>query len=358
VKIPARLQRSIEDAIAHHLATELGDRGLLLTAGDLAVAEAETAALGERLLTRVLEQCYPVIDGLTVEFEGGGDVARIGGALAFGAVTATVLASGHTEGLTGAAELLCATFNLAIGLVDGVCDGDVETGERLLNHLQGADVIGAATDCRGPGWLREGLPLSLAANPSVAFTVDIIEAFFDTLHRVYSDEAVTHVRRIVGDQLALALATEAQSVGRSLIGSSHERAIECSRGTSVLPFEIIETLSTGARTSEAPTAGTLLGEAMWRVDDLVDLCDDARFGALNGVLVAASNHRRVDGSERYQLPDLERLLATSDIASVAARAAECLREGLRLAGGVTGREQNAFLQFIQRYAGIPAPPTS
>jgi len=48
----------------------------------------------------------------------------------------------------------------------------------------------------------------------------------------------------------------------------------------VLPFEIIETLATGATTA----AGTDLGEAMWRIDDLVDLGRDASSGALNWIV--------------------------------------------------------------------------
>jgi hypothetical protein len=361
VEIPERIEQAVDDAVAHHLATGLGDRGLLLTAADLAVAEAQAAALGQRLLTRVLHQCYPMIrdagDDAALEFERSSDVARIGATLTFGAVTSTVLAArqGDRERLPGCVELLCATFNLGIGLIDGVCDGDAESGERLLTHLHGADLFGAAADNRGPGWLRRGLPGPLAADPAMAFTVDIIEAFFQTLHVVYPDATGAHVRRRVGGQLIRALASESQSVGRGLVGSSREGLIECSRATSVLPFQIIETLALGGPTSTTPSAGTLLGEAMWRIDDLVDLCDDARCGALNSVLVAASGVDAAQraGGQRYRLVDLERLLASSDIASAAAAGAESLRAGLQLAGEVTAPDRIAFLRFIQMYTAIP-----
>jgi hypothetical protein len=361
VKIPEPVEQSINDAVTRGLATELGDRGLLLRAGDLAVVESETTALGARLLNRVIQQCYssivPAGVGPVVQFEQPGDVARIGAALAFGAVAAAVFASTGRAvvRLTRPTELCCATFNLGIGVIDGVCDGNAETGERLLKHIQGADLVGAALQARGPGWLRDGLPASLAADHSVAFVMDLIEAFFETLHVVYPGEIGAHVRSTVGDHLALALESEARSVCRSLVPSSRGQLIECSRRTSVLPFEIIETLATGGPASCTPSAGTLLGEAMWRIDDLVDLCQDARRGALNGVLLAATEERprHAGDGERYHLADIERLLASSDIASAATKAAASLLSGLGLTGDVTGPPQRAFLLFVQRYAAIP-----
>jgi hypothetical protein len=350
VKIPETLESAIDAAVTRHLETELGDRGLLLSSADLAVAEAKTATLGGRLMTSVLKQCYPKADGLTVEFERGGDIARIGAALAFGAATSSVLASSLGDGSHRqiVAEFVCGTFNLGIGLVDGVCDADAAMGGELLDHFQGADLIGAAEDRRGPGWLHAGMPLHLAADAGVAFTVSVTEAFFENLHGLYADES--DVRRIVGEQLADALEAETASVRRPLAGLSAERRVECSRATSVLPFEIIETITIGGRAPATPSAATLLGEAMWRIDDLVDLSEDARSGALNAVLLEAFEWR--GRHDRYDIADLEAVLASSGIASAAAEAADHLRDGLRLAGVVIRDDRDAFLQFVQRYAGI------
>lgn len=350
LKIPERLESAIDNAVVRHLKTEFGDRGLLLSSADFAIAEMKTAALGRRLMTSVLQQCYPTADGLTVEFEFAGDIARIGAALAFGAVTSNLLASSLSDGShrQTTAGFLCGTFNLAIGLVDGVCDAEPAIGERLLDHFRGADLIGAAEDRRGPGWLQAGLPLVLAADAGVAFTVSVTEAFFENLHGIYAHEA--DVRRIVGEQLADALEAETASMRRPLTELSVERMVECSRATSVLPFEIIEVLTIGARTPAAPSAGTLLGDAMWRIDDLVDLSDDARSGALNAVLLEAFGRR--GRHDHYDLADLQALLASSGIASAAAEAADCLRNGLRLAGVVVRDDHHAFLQFVQRYAGL------
>ncbi len=92
MKIPGTLEGAIDHAVTRHLEIEFGDRGLLLSSAELSAAEDKTAALGRRLMTRLLKQCYPEADGLAVEFERSGDIQRIGAALAFGAVVSRVLA--------------------------------------------------------------------------------------------------------------------------------------------------------------------------------------------------------------------------------------------------------------------------
>ena len=169
----------------------------------------------------------------------------------------------------------------------------------------------------------------------------------------YPDDAWLTLRRGVGTQLCAALAAERQSVVRSPDETTREQLIECSRLTSVLPFQIIETLAGGAGTAQEPSAGTRLGEAMWRIDDLVDLCDDTRTGALNAVLLAATPDAGRRG-ERDLLTALERLLASTDIACAAAEAAEWLLAGLRLGGSPD--DHPLFLHFVQRYAGHHAAP--
>jgi hypothetical protein len=305
---------SIERRAAQTLEQELDARGLLLSAGELAAAEGEAADLGARLFGDVVRRCYPG-QAVSVELGSGADAGRIGAALAFGAVTARLLGD-------RGADLVCAIFNLGIGLVDALCDRSPGTGAALLDLVAARDLPGAAEARRERGWLRSTAPPSLANDPTAAFTVEIVETFFDTLHETCPDDAL---RREVGAQLLAALAAERETVARS---APRERLIECSRLTSVLPFEIIETLAGG----DGP-AGTLLGEAMWRIDDLVDLGEDARTGALNALLLAGA--------------------AGPEIARAAAEAAEKLAAGLR-----DSPRPAAFLQFVQRYAGIAPRPAS
>jgi len=345
VEIPATLESAIDAAVTHHLRSELGARGLLLDSADLGLSESTNAALGRWLMERLLRECYPDAEGLAVQFERTGDMARIGAALAFGAVTSRVLAGAHDRaGRRTSAEYLCAVFNLAIGLVDGICDGETTIGVQLLDHCENADLIGAAIERRQRGWLHTQLPDLLAADDTVAFTATVIEAFFANLHDLYSDDP--EVRGIVGRQLGDALHAETASVRDPFTALSAAGRIECSRATSVLPFGIISTITNAEAAPTVSARATLLGEAMWRVDDLVDLVDDARNGALNGVLLAACGKRA-----RYDTADLAAVLDSPVIAAAAAEAALRLHDGLP-AVRVFSEDQRAYLAFVQRYAAI------
>ncbi len=251
---PASIEEAVSETVIRRLETALGDRGLLLSADELTAAEADAAQQGSRLLGVVIDRCYPEHRhaGATFEFDSDRAAARLAAALEFGAVTARVLARGE---LGGSVELLCAIFNLGIGLVDGICDDDAETGGAVLELVQRQDLVQASEGPRPRGWLRDTLPTTLAEDHTVAFTVDIIEVFFETLHAVYPDDAWLHLRRRVGAQLRAALEAERESVAGAAGRAGRERLIECSRLTSVLPFQIIEALAGGGHADTEPTAG-------------------------------------------------------------------------------------------------------
>lgn len=321
----ANLEEAISRTVTDHLKAELGSRGLLLTPGREAAATADAVQRGRHLLSSALGVCYPD-DDRAVAFEGEEVATRLQGALAFGAATAALLSDRRTDGV----DLLCSLFTLGVGLVDSLCDGDPDAGTRVLGVLQDRDMAEAAEESRRRGWLRGAVVPALALDPTVAFTVDVIEAFFETLHGAYAGDRWAPLRRDVGAQLQTALEAERRSVGWSAESASRQELIEWSRRTSVLPFEIVHALVGGAE----PAAATLLGEAVWQIDDLVDLCQDARAGALNAVLLGTS---------------LDRLVETEDIARVAAEAAARLSAGLALAPGAHAADR--FILFIQRYAG-------
>jgi hypothetical protein len=319
------LEEAICRTVADHLKAELGSRGLLLTPGREVAATADAVQRGRHLLSSAVGLCYPDDDHL-VDFDGEDVATRLQGALTFGAATAALLSDRSTDQL----DLLCAMLTLGVGLVDSLCDGDPDAGTRVLGLLHERGMAKAAEEMRPRGWLQGAVVPALALDPTVAFTVDVIEAFFEMLHAVYSGDRWTPLRREVGAQLEAALEAERRSVGWSADSAPRPELIECSRRTSVLPFEIVRTLVGGAE----PAAATLIGEAVWQIDDLVDLCQDARAGALNAVLLGTT---------------LDRLVETEDIARVAAEAAERLSAGLALAPGAHAADR--FLLFIQRYAG-------
>jgi len=341
--IPADICHDIDQAVTSCLATEFQRRDLVLPPDRLAAAETRAAADGERLLTSVIHRCYPLSEYdtqvLSVQFDSSGEMSRVRSALAFGAATAALLMPPHRSERRPAVELLSAIFNLGIGLVDGVCDEDRGQGLRLLELIGDSDVARTARELRPRGWLWVQLPADLSDVASVSFAADVVETFFATLHATFPGDASSDLRARVGDQLAAALQAERWSLVSSFTDASRQQLTQSSYATSVLPFEIVGTL---VASDHAPAAAHFLGEAMWRIDDLVDLCDDTRAGALNAVVL---------GVKRSGPAALEELLRSDHIARTAADAADRLRRGVDRADG--GRaECDVFLQFVARYAGI------
>lgn len=314
---PEHLRSAVDDAVSRALRSALDERGLLLSAADNRSALTAASLRGGELLRRMLLHCYP---GLDVRFDSERVKERTRLALAFGAVTADLLTP---AGTIRSADLLCAVFNLGIGLVDGLCDGDPPTGLQLLHAIRSCDLRAAVGRAWPPGRLRSALPDSLAADPTATFAARVVEAFFELLH--FGHLGDVGMRDRVGALLEEALEAERRSVGPA--GGD---LAESSRLTSVLPFRIIETLAGG----DELTASTLLGEALWRIDDLVDLSQDAALGALNALLLEAT--------------DLRQILASPAIARSATQAAASLEEGLRAAPG----DRAMFLSFVQHYAGL------
>ena len=340
--IPAPIEQAVGNVVTRQLETELRNRGLLLAAEDLAAAETGAMRCGARLLTSFIHRCYPITrqagSAVALDFGSAPGEARLLATLAFGAAAARVLAPNQRNTNV---ELICATFNLGIGLVDSICDEDAEAGGALLHLVQAQNLANAVEQRRARGWLRANLSPLLAANPTAVFTVDVIETFFETLHDIFPD---ARWRRCLGVQLGKALEAERTSVAPSAEATC-EDLLKCSRLTSVLPFQIIETLAEAGHAQAQPSAGTQLGEAMWAIDDLVDLCHDARTGSLNGILLAAGGNDVV--------ATLEWLLASTVIACTARRAVDNLQAGLQRAD-----DPIPFLYFVQRYAGIVPRPAS
>ena len=93
---------------------------------------------------------------------------------------------------------------------------------------------------------------------------------------------------------------------------------------------------------------------MWKIDDLVDLVEDAATGSLNAVLLPTVEQRSVDSRRG----GLATVLTSGIIPRTAAQAVQALEAGVSSAPGMgtDGGACDAFLLFVQRYAGIADPP--
>jgi hypothetical protein len=355
--VPPDIERALEAMVVHHLRSEFRARGLLLPADVFERAAAGTMQRGESLFAEFVERWCGVRlqDGMnmSLRFQSAETRSHIGAALTFGAVSADLLAA-CPEGALARSARLCAIFNLGIGIVDSLCDEDAGVGITLLDLLEGDVLMACAETARARGWLRAALPDAYARNAALGFTADVIEVFFDELHSMWPDGQSADLRWLVGSQLAGALAAEHHSVCWQPDVAGRERSLATSRLTSVLPFQIIETLARGAITTDEWKTGTLLGEAFWRIDDLTDLCSDTRGGALNGVLLRAWG----EGAEADGCYDpssaIGGLLDSTLIATIAAEAADRLATASSTghSGGASLGAVSEFLYFIQSYAGI------
>ncbi|MGY3677073.1 hypothetical protein [Streptomyces sp. TE33382] len=356
MEIPEQLREKVDRTVRRSLSTEFEARGLLLSHAAYDAAMTDAARSGERLLRRVVEICYAnEPEGVReIEFDDDQAALRIGLGLAFGSVTASLIASpGQTRREQAAAiDVSCAAFNLSAGLLDGLCDGTPALGLEFLRIVQAVDLAGAARDRWPAGRLRAALPAPFSADPTVDFTARMIEAFVDALHAGHPGDEGATARDRVGVLLADALEAEHRTVQRSPEFVARDQLIECSRRTSVLPFQIIEHIATGTPALASPTAGTLLGEAMWRIDDLVDLTQDTDDGALNSVLLAAGEPWSASAGDR--IGALEEVIASDVIALTAVEAAEHLKAGLAAAsdGKAESKVGRQFLSFVQRYAEL------
>ncbi len=342
-----------EDTVRRHIGTALDQRGLLCGAAELEESDAHDNEHATDLLKRAVPLWYPELDGrvgVAVDFGDAHTSARAGGALAFGAVAATLMAPAHAA-VSGPATMACGHFNLGVGLVDGLCDSDPPAGTLLLDIVESGDLQGATERPQARGWLLAALPRRLATHPSLSFTLRVIEAFLELVHLVFPDERTGPVRSQIGVLLAEALVAERQSLNWASLPSV-PAALESSRRTSVWPFRVIELVATGDPDRPEPSPGVLLGEAMWRIDDLVDLTDDAETGSLNALLVSEP----AGGAGRVPLDAALRSVVRSGAVEAAAqRAADDLAAGLRASQAARRPlTRNAFLAFVQRYAGLPS----
>ena len=124
-----------------------------------------------------------------------------------------------------------------------MCDEDADTGLRLLKLIELGNVAEAARQPRPAAGCVCSYPPRWKPIPACQFAADIVETFFATLHATYPGDPWSDLRARVGDQLAAALEAERSSLVSSLSDASLGQLTQYSYATSVLPFEIVGTIT-------------------------------------------------------------------------------------------------------------------
>jgi hypothetical protein len=173
---------------------------------------------------------------------------------------------------------LSALFNLGIVLVDTIMD-DPERFGRFEAIFRPTDL-----KARLAGVKPSSAP-STSATSEMSVLGQLIDAFFEGVQRLAAGSEPSCLTAL-GSALSAAYAGQLRSIG----AVRDEAAV---RAKSVAPFLVAPSLIGLAQSDEDPrqliAIGTHVGEAFWRIDDLVDFCQDQHRGDPNILALRASS---------------------------------------------------------------------
>jgi hypothetical protein len=239
-----------------------------------------------------------------------------------------------------AAARLGGLFNLGVSLLDLVCDEQPERRARLL-------------DCVTPHFLERQLSGHGAArrssgDPAIDYLVALIVDLFADARRLASNSSDwSAFSRLIGamyggERLAIA--------ARRGEHAPTPEVWEALRRKSALPLETMATLAvlasphaTASRRDTALEAAALAGEAIWIIDDLVDVREDWNAGCWSRPLWLLAQTTGTGSTPANAEQALDRLLA----GGVAAAEARCLADRLRRLRDLSGAPERALLRPIQ-----------
>ena len=214
--------------------------------------------------------------------------AKIVSMLAFGVGAAEVLAAAQGLLCPPEAVELAAVLVLGTAAFDRVCDENPRLRAQLFATLA-REVLDAL--CAGdlsPGDADK--LVRTARHADVRYVLSLVAAFFA---RLASWVPPGPVRTRVSELLRSAYDAELVTVSPEAAESAD--AVAAAVAARVLPFTVITTVTCalaghgcdGGPGWSCDQPATLLGQAMASLDDLADLCMDARTGAVNSLLTAA-----------------------------------------------------------------------
>lgn len=207
--------------------------------------------------------------------------------LGFGWGMTHVLAAHQSLPCQPEAAELGAVLILGTAAVDQLLDASPRRRDALLATLSRGLLIAAADRSTGQRALAEA---SLAAQDAdIRYVLGLVSAFFLRLTRCDLDEF--WYQRIC-NLLLQGYDAELRTLASSPPGRPSTEILQAHLSARVLPFRVISAIQCGlcrhacddSDQGSCARAAQLLGEAVAAVDDLADLCADARHGAANSLL--------------------------------------------------------------------------
>jgi len=218
---------------------------------------------------------------------------------------------------------LCAIFNLGISLFDLIYDNFPAMARELSQWFIERQSISPLPTARSP--LADSSSTG-SQTTEVRLLTTLINWFFDQLESAANISRNTDVYQRVTRHLFEAYHAEMNSAPASQ--GSASTAVRISQAKSTLPFIIITELSSlfvvQPRSGVAPLVRSLtrhLAANFWLTDDLVDIIDDARAGALNSIVCRAKSDLNRDQHDKDKKGLLRQLLEKDYIQKSAVRIA-------------------------------------
>jgi hypothetical protein len=218
--------------------------------------------------------------------------------LGFGWGMTHVLAAHQPLPCQPEAAELGAVLILGTAAVDQLFDASPRRRDALLTVLSRDLLIAAADRSTGQRALTEAS--RAAPDADIRYVLGLVSAFFLRLTRCDLDE-VWYQR--ICDLLLQAYDAELRTLASRPPGRLSAEILQAHLSARVLPFRVISAIQCGlcrhacggSDQGSCARAAQLLGEAVAAVDDLADLCADARRGAANSLLTLSGDPDRAAG---------------------------------------------------------------
>jgi hypothetical protein len=243
----------------------------------------------------------------------------------------------------------CSIFNTGVSLADVVIDTDPDQRERMIDVLnEHRSGLNPPASGQEPNIQRQTSETSVVSG--------LAAAFFERLPQLRGESAP---ETTLMSWIERAREAEAQSVS-DLRELTPTELLEVSRTKSVAPVQVLYHVARSAidpaadnddlQTAEQVVTG--LAEAMWLFDDLCDVLDDLRRGALNALTVRTVGSHPPGGDPEKARSILQCLLSTDSLELMIRDAVAALASAVEplTATSAAAQELRRFNRIVRTHA--------